>query len=177
VDAGVLRQFRMESRGHSSSLPHCDGICAFRGQDFDAFAYVRDFGGADEDHFEGRLMMVAFEIVKELAVADGAVDLTSVGVAADTDVEGAEPGLGGILYFLGEEDGAGAGAERRLEANELLELFESGFAKKFEEGAGFASGDDEAVDCVELLGLLDEHDICAELFEPAAVGVKIALQG
>ncbi len=61
--------------------------------------------------------------------------------------------------------------------DELFQLCESFFAKKFEECAGFASGDDQAVDGVELLGLFDEHDLGAELFEPAAVGVEIALQG
>ena len=86
--------------------------------------------------------MVAFEIAEELAVADGAVDLASVGVAADADVEGAKASLRGIFNLFREEDGAGAGSERGLQADELFELLETGFAEKFQERAGFASGDD-----------------------------------
>ena len=113
----------------------------------------------------------------QAAFADGAVDLASVGVAADADVERAQSGLLRILDFVGEQNCAGAGAEGWLHADELLQLFESGFAQQFEECAGFAAGDDEAVDLVELLGLLDEHNFGAQLFEPFAVGVEIALQG
>ena len=65
---------------------------AFGGEDFDAFADVLNFGGADEDHFHGR--------VAEAAFADGAVDLASVGVAADADVEGAEAFLLRIFDFV-----------------------------------------------------------------------------
>jgi hypothetical protein len=50
-------------------------------------------------------------------------------------------------------------------------------AEQFEKRAGFAAGDDEAFDLVELVGLADQHDFCAEFFEAAAVGIEIALQG
>ena len=39
------------------------------------------------------------------------------------------------------------------------------------------SGNDQAIDLVQLLGLLDEHNFGSQLFEPAAVRVEIALQG
>jgi hypothetical protein len=58
----------------------------------------------------------------------------------------------------------------------MLELFESGFAEEFEEGARFAAGDDETVNLVELLWLFDQHNFGAEFLEPAAVSVEIALQ-
>ena len=103
--------------------------------------------------------------------------MASVGVAADADVDCAQAGLLGIFDFGGEQDCAGAGAESWLEANELLQLFEAFFAQQFQERAGLAARDDEAVDLVELLGLFDEHNFGAQLFEPAAVGVEIALQG
>ncbi len=32
----------------------------------------------------------------------------------------------------------------------------------------------QAVDVIELFGLLDQHNFCAELFEPAAVCVEIS---
>lgn len=177
MDAGVRRKFGVKSGGHGSSLPDSDGIGAFRGEDFDAFANALDLGGADEDHFERRSGRIAGEVSEEFTFANGAVDLASVGIAADANVEGAESGLRGIFDFGGEQDGASAGAEGGLEADELFELFESGFAKKFEKRTGFAAGNDEAIDVVELLGLFDEHDVSAQLFEPAAVGIEITLQG
>src|SRR6202043_2569848 len=107
------------------------------------------------------------------AFADGAVDLASVGVAADSDVERAEAFLRGILHFGCEQDRAGTGAESWFGVDELLQLFESGVAEKFEERAGLATWDDESIDSVELLGLLDEDYFCAKLYEAAAVGVEI----
>ena len=83
----------------------------------------------------------------------------------------------GIFDFGGEQDRSGAGAEGGLEADELFQLFETFFSQQFQERAGFAAGDYQAIDVVELFGLFDEHNFGAQLFEPAAVGVEIALQG
>ncbi len=177
MDAGIFGEFRMEGRSHSSSLPDGDGVGAFGGEDLHAFSHMGNFGRADEDHFQWGLVEFAFEIADKLALADGAVDLASIGVAADADIEGAKPVLCGIFNFFGEKDSPGAGAESRLEANELFKLFEAGFAKKLQKSARFATRDHEAVNVVELLRLFDEHNFRTELFEPATVGVKITLQG
>jgi len=117
------------------------------------------------------------EVSEEFTLADGAVDLAPVGIAADADVEGAESGLRRVFDFGGEQDGTGASPEGGLEADELLELFESGFAEQFEKSAGLAARDDKAVDFVELFGFFDERNFSAQLFEPAAVGIEITLQG
>ena len=177
VDAGISGKFGMECGRHGSSLPDGDGVGAFGGEDFDAFADALDFGGADEDHFERRACRFAGEVSEEFTFADGAVDLASVGITANADVERPEAGLRGIFDFGGEQDRPGAGAEGGLEADELFELFESGFAEELQESAGLAAGNDEAVDLVKLLRLFDEQDFGAQLFEPAAVGIEIALQG
>lgn len=177
MDAGVVREFGVECRSHGSSLPDGDWVGAFGSEDFDAFPNVRDLWCPNEDHFQRRFVLLAIEIAEELAMADGAVDLASIGVAADANVEGAEASLSGIFNLFGEEDGSGAGTEGGLQADKLLQFFESGFAKKLEEGAGFASRDDKAVNLIELLGFFDEHNCSAQLFKPAAVRVKIALQG
>jgi hypothetical protein len=169
VNAWILRQFRVEGGGHGSSLPNRYGIVAFGCDYFHVFADVFDFGGADEDHFDGRCA--------EETLADGAIDLASVGVAADADVQGAEAHLFGILNFGCEKDRTGARSERGLGVDEVFQLGESVFAKKFEEGAGLSAGDDEAIDGVKLLGFFDEDDFGAEFFETAAVGVEITLQG
>jgi hypothetical protein len=169
VDAGVGGEFGVEGGCHGSSLADGDGVGTFGGNDFHAFAHVLDFRSADEHHFQWRCA--------ELPFPNGAVDLPSVGVAADADIEGAEPGLRGILDFGGEQDGAGTGSEGGLGVDEVFKFGETFFAEKFEERAGLASGDDEAVDVIELLGLFDEHNLGAQLFKPAAVRVEIALQG
>ena len=64
-----------------------------------------------------------------------------------------------------------------LIANELLELFESFFAEKFQEGAGFSTWNDQSIDLVELLWLLDKYNFSTEFLETAAVGVKVSLKG
>ena len=174
----VLRQFRVEGCGQRSSLPDGDRniIFAFGGDDFDGISYALDFGGADEDHFEWRWFFIE-RALHEPTFADGAVDLASVGVAADADVECAQAELFGILYFGRKQDCAGAGAEGGFGVDEVFELFESFFSQQLQERAGFSAGDDEAVDGVELLGLFDQDDFGTELFEAAAVRVEIALQG
>jgi len=183
VNPGVGRKFGVKSCGHGSSLLYHDGIAAFGGQDFNAFSDVDDLGGADENHFERRfaessLMRITGPIAgEELAFANGAVDLAPVGVAADADVERADASLGRVFNFGGKKNCAGAGTEGGLHFDELFELLKSGVAEELEEGAGLASGDDEAVDVVKLLGLFDEHNFGAQLFKPAAVSVEIALQG
>src|SRR5690349_24091517 len=119
MHARVARKFRVESCGHDLSLPHGDGIFIFAlgGEDFYSLSDALDFGCADENHLSGR--------TGEDAVTYGAVDLASIGVAADGDVERAQADRPGIVDFLGEQNRAGAGSERRLHANELLELLES----------------------------------------------------
>ena len=171
VDARIVGKFRVESRGHSSSLPNGDGsfIAALGGDDFDAFADVLDFRSADENHFQGR--------IAEQTLADGAIDLASVGVAADADVKGAEAFLLRILDLGGQENCAGTGAEGGLGVDELFQLFESGVAQELQEGARFAARDHEAINDVEFLGFLDQHNFGTQLLEPAAVSVEIALQG
>ena len=57
MDAGIVGEFGMEGGGHGGSLPDGDrGCLAFGGDDFDAGADMLDFRGADEDHFQRRLI-------------------------------------------------------------------------------------------------------------------------
>lgn len=176
MDADVVGKFGVECGGHGASLPDSDGVGAFGGEDFDSFAEAFDLGGADEDHFERRPGRIVGEWREEFSFADGAVDLASVGIAANADVERSKADLRGIFDIGGEQDGPGAGAEGGLKADELFELLESGFAEKFEKRTGLAARNNEAVDLIKLLRFFDKHDIGAQLFEPAAVGIEIALQ-
>ncbi len=103
MHASIFAEFGMEGCRHHSSLPDGDWIVAFGCDYFYSGADAFDLGGADEDHFDG--------LFAESAFADGAVDLAAVGVAADADVERAQSGLLWVLYFAGQQDCAGAGAE------------------------------------------------------------------
>src|SRR3984957_13513986 len=103
----------MERRGHRSSLQHCDGIRTFGGDDFDAFADAFNFRRTDENHFqwsfaEGGIVMVAGRSGEEFAFANRTVDLASIGVAADADVERSKPGLMRVLDLVGQQDRSGA---------------------------------------------------------------------
>jgi hypothetical protein len=169
VHASVTGQFGMEGGGHGFALADDDRVLPFCGEDFDLRSEALDFWSADENHFKGRSSEEAF--------ANRALELTSIGVAANVDIERAEAGLVWILNFFRQENGAGTGAEGRFDSDEFFELGESGFAQEFQEGARFAAGDDEAVNVVELIGLFDEHNLGAQLFEPFAVRVEITLQG
>src|ERR1700680_4281027 len=90
VNSRVLRELGMEGRGHDSSLPDRYRVVAFRSDDFDSRPDALDLWCADENHFQGRIfcrqrwqLVVAHFVLKKFAFADGAVDLASVGVAAD----------------------------------------------------------------------------------------------
>jgi hypothetical protein len=169
VDAGIVGEFGVKRGGHGFSLSDNNRIGAFGGEDFYAFSDVFDLRGAYEDHFQGG--------DSEQSFADRAVDLASVGVAPDPNVESSESFLLWILYLGGEQDCSGTGSKGRLDANELLELFESFFAEKFQEGAGFSTWNDQSIDLVELLRFLDKYNFSAEFLETAAMGVKVSLKG
>src|ERR1700723_3067851 len=167
----------MEGCSHCSSLPDRDWVGTFSGYDFDGRADAFDFRGADENHLQWGRCEFVVKRAEKFAFADGFIELASVGVAADGDVDCAEARLLWIFDFRGQQDRAGAGAEGWLHADELLQLFEALFPQQFQERTGFAAGDYEAFDRVELLGLFYEHHFGAELFEPAAVGIEVSLQG
>src|SRR5579863_8317754 len=122
MDASIFGEFGVEGGSHGSSLPNGDGVGAFGGENLDSFSDMRDLWSADENHFQWGFFKFAPEIADKLALADGAIDLASIGVAPDADVERAESRLGGVFDFLGEKDGTGAGAESWFEENELLEF-------------------------------------------------------
>src|SRR5208283_1113110 len=122
-------EFGMEGGGHDSSLPDCYRIGAFSGEDFHAGTDAFNFWGADEDHFERRRSELAVRRAQEFAFPDGAVELASIGVAADADVDRAEAGLFRIFNLRRKQDCAGASAEGGFPSHELFQLFEAIFAQ------------------------------------------------
>ena len=111
MNARVGTQFRVEGRRQRMPLPHQNRIITLRGDYFDALTDAFNFRGANKDHFNG--------LVEKLAFADGAVDLSSVGIPANGNVESAKAKLFGILDVGGEEDAACASAKGWLDANEV----------------------------------------------------------
>lgn len=162
----------MKRSGEQVTLTDEDGEAVAFGEGFDIGAGVGDAGGADEDHLE----RTAFEL--GWRGENGGVDLATVGVALDGDVEDGERFLRGIFYLLCQQDGSGAGAEGWGGFDEGLQDVEEAVAlKKFEESGGLAAGDDEAVEVFELCRVADELCGDAERFEGFGVGFKCALQG
>ena len=167
--AGIAAQLWMKRYGHGVSLADHHRIAAFGSQNFYTATHAGDLRRPNEHHLDGR--------TAKKTCANRTINLASVGVAPDADVERAKSGLLRVFYLVREQDSAGTGTERRLHAHEFFQLFEPGFAEKFKEGAGFATWYDQPVDFLELLGFLNEHDCGAELFEPPAVSIEVPLQG
>ena len=147
------------------------GVVAF-GEDFDTGPGFYDAGSADVDHFERAAFQLGF------GGDDGAVDLSSVGVALDGGVEDGEAFLRGIQDLLRQQDAAGAGAEGGLPVDELLQRAEKAIAgQELEEGSRFAAGNDEAVDVGQLFRLADEDGFSSGAAQGGSVGIEIALNG
>src|ERR1700681_4458942 len=102
----------MEGRCQRVSLAHQDRVFAFGCDDFDSFTRAFDLGSADEDHLD--------RFIQKLSLANGAVDLASVSVAAHGDVESAESGLLWILYIGCQQDATRAGTEARFRPDEIF---------------------------------------------------------
>lgn len=121
----IFREFRVESCGHGSSLPDRDRIRTLGSQYFDPFAYIGDFGSADEDHFERQFAESSFVRIAraaahdELTFADRAVDLTPVRVAPDADIERSKSGLLRVFHFARQQDGSSARPEGGLRLHKL----------------------------------------------------------
>lgn len=168
MNAGIVAEFRMEGCSHGLALANDHRIIALGGQNLHAFANALDFWRADEYHLDRH--------IAKQALSNGAVNLTSVSVATDSDVECTQAELPGIFHFFGKQDCTGTGAKGRLQAHEIFQLLKTCVAKEPEERAGLTAWDDKAVDLIELLRLLDQHHSCTEFFQSLAVGVEIALE-
>src|ERR1700733_8684750 len=110
MDSSVRRQFRVEGRGHRLSLLHDDRIFPLCGEDFHVWTDALDLRSANKDHLDGN--------ISQHTLPDRAVELASVGVAANADVERAESCLLWVLDFIRQQNRSGAGTKRRLRADE-----------------------------------------------------------
>jgi hypothetical protein len=168
MHARVVGKFRMESGSHHSSLPDGDRIGALGSNHLHVRSYALNFWCADENHLQWR--------VSQFASANGAVDLTAVGIATNTDIENTQSHLFWIFHFVGQQNSAGASTKSRFDANKLLQLFKSLFAQQVQKRSTLAAGDDKTVDLVQLFRLSHHHNFRTQLLEPFAVGIEIALE-
>src|SRR5450759_2739635 len=149
----------MESRGHHTSLPHQHGISAALRQDFYALANPFDARRANKYHLQ------RFDAERGGGFDDGGIDLASVSVAADRNVNRIEALLMRVLDLFGQHDRSGAGAESRLGLHEGAQFSEGFIAEKLQKSARFAPRNDQAIDVVELLRFADQYNFCAQFFQ------------
>src|SRR5687767_5302355 len=105
MDPSIIRQFRMKCGGENSVLSDQDRLSVPAGQDLDALADAADARRPDED-----AVIVGVERRLER------IRLAAERVPFDVDVEEPPRRLVGMGHALGEQDGAGAGAEYRAAA-------------------------------------------------------------
>src|SRR5262249_62077317 len=128
--------------------------------------------GADKNHLQWRGSQAG------LAFADGTVNLTAVSVALYADIQRAQGHLRRILNFFGQKNGPGACAECGLGAHEVTQLLEEAvFLKKVQERGGFAAGNDDSVDRIQLLRLAHQRDFPAQLLQSSFVRFVVTLDG
>src|ERR1700687_1547934 len=101
-----------------------------------------------------------------MAFADRAIELAAVGVATDPDIKRSESRLLWVVHFTCQQDGSGTSSKCWFGTSELFQPLETGHAQQFEKCAGLAPGDHQAVDFVQLFGLLDQHNLSTQLFKP-----------
>src|SRR6185437_4528071 len=167
MNVRIRGELRMKGGRHDLSLPHDDRVWPFSTQDFDARACALNAGSAYKYHL--------YRGVKELPLANGTLQLTAIGIAPDVHINRAQAYLFGILNSFGKKDSSRAGAKCRLFGHELLELLKTFFPKKVQKCARFASGNNQAINVVELLRLFHQHHRRAQFFQPFAMRIKIAL--
>ncbi len=168
----VAGKFRVESGSHDLSFANGYGIVALGCDYFDSGPHAFDLGCADEYHFDRTLLQV---LLDKSAFTNGTVELTTVSVAADADVNRTEARLLWVFYVGRQQNRARASPKRGLRGDEVFQLFESSFAQQLEKRSRLAAGDDQAVDVIQLLGPFDEHNFSAQFFEPSAMGIEVTL--
>ncbi len=177
MDAGVGGELGVEGGGEEVAFADQNGSAVAGGEGLDGGAGAGDAGGADEDHLERGAGKAGGR------GEDDGVVLAAVGVALDGDVEDGEGALRGLGDVLGQQDGAGAGAEGGGGLDEGLEGGEEVIAlEELEHGGGLAAGHDEAVyfssfGAGEVFGQADELRGGSEGGEDFGVGFVGALQG
>jgi len=98
MHAPVVGKFRMEGGSHGASLPYRYRIRAFGSHDGHAFAYVLNLRRAYKHHLQRGIMPIGID---EFTFTDGAVNLSTVSVSPDANVDSSQSSLPRILHFSG----------------------------------------------------------------------------
>ena len=145
-----------------TALLNQNRVAAVFGENVHAIPDTPDDGGADEDRFEFSGTGAGEEFTSRRHRADGTIDLPSVGIAFDRDINQTEARLPRGGNVGRHQDGTGAGAEQRVPRGERDEWIEQPFlGDQFQHGRTFPAGDDEPFDEIELLGATDENGVGA----------------
>src|SRR5580704_15658523 len=136
-----------------------------------------DDGRADEDGFHLPRTCPLLKIAGRLYVRNLAVDLPSVSVALDGEVERAEALLLRVAHFLCQQDRTRAGPEDWFLTCEFTQrLVEAHEVDELEHGCAFPPGYHKAVDGLQFFGSAHEDGLGARAFERFCVRFEIALQ-
>src|SRR5947208_1549425 len=102
-----------------AALLEQNGVAGVTSEDAHIVPRAADDGRADEDGLELAGRGALFEGGLGGDFGDAAIDLATVAVALDRDIDEAEAFLRRAGDFVGHEDGAGTGSEDRLTAAEF----------------------------------------------------------
>ena len=145
-----------------TALLNQNRVAAVFGENVHPIPDAADDGGADEDRFEFSGAGAREEFVSRRHRADGTIDLPSVGIAFDRDINETEARLPRRGNVGRHQDRAGAGAEQGVPSGEPDEWIQQAFlANELQHSRTFPAGDNEPFDDVELLGATDENGVGA----------------
>src|SRR5579863_3578129 len=170
VNAPVIREFRMEGCRHELALPDQRGMPVALCEYFDLRPGFNDAWSTNKNHFE--FVSRKFGIREE----NGGVDLAPVCVSLNHSIQQTQAPLCRITNFARQQDRPRTGSEDRLSRTEVLQLVEEMAAvKKFQDGSGFAPGENQSVQFLQLLTLAYFHRSCARVEERLGVGGVVPL--
>ena len=164
VNAAIVAQFRMEGGGKCFSLADEHRVIALGRDHFHARADMRNLWRTDEDHLN--------RDGSGSALANRAVDLASVGVAANGMSIAPRPACAGFSTSLANRIAPAQVPKVGFGRTNSFSFANPSSPSNFRNVPDSPPGMTSPSILVELLGLLDEHNFCAQLFEPVRCASK-----
>src|SRR5450755_2459510 len=139
-------------------------------------SHAPDYGRADEDRLHFALVRAGCEFRFRSYVRHAAIDLPAVGITFHIDIHQAQALLRWLRDAGSQKNGARASAEDGTAPSEVRHRpKQSFFAQQFKHGGAFTTGDNQAVNTIQIGGLADKHGFHAESLKRAGVRLEIAL--
>lgn len=176
VKARVVGQFRVKRCSEEMPLLGGDNPpVGYRSEDFCIAAHRLNNRRADEDCMIWRVRCGgAFEF-GDVEVYLKRIHLAAEGIALYLDIHESKQGLIAPNIFR-EEDGACTRPPNGMALPKLPQRFHQAISNgKFADGGGFAAGDDESIQSVQMLGQTDFGCLYFQAFEHGDMLGKIAL--